>query len=818
MILRDSDKCSTQGGKMMKNSKSTVLSVVTPRAAGLKIFVKLLALWLLLLVLIVCHSEAAVFCVSSTSELNSALATAQSNGVDDTIRLVQGTYNGSFLYAANHSITIEGGYTAGCGSRIIDPANTILDGGATGQPLRLYSEVPVSFFVDGITVRNGRAVSTTDPSTMNGGGTWVVAGNTTPGGNFTMTNCVVSSNQAYQDGGGVYVLKADTVTLKGNTIQANSSGFGGGVYALEAKKVTLESNVITGNSVNFPQSQGDGGGVYVDTTFPLTGESGKNTTLVLNNNTLDSNTAVNNGGGIFIYCSPTGDPRVTLSGNTLTGNGAKFGGGLGISYGLSLTIAENTVKNNTASVQGGGLFVYSTQTATVVNNVIHDNTSAQDGGGLYVLGLKRVTVTNNTFTRNGATSSFGGGIWIGVEGDSDVAEIYNNIVYANTSASGAADIAIDNDRNGNNVYSPVSLVRNDFNRAVSGFFITQPDFAIPAGNLNNVNPGFVGADDLRLQTGSSCIGAGDNNAPGLRPGDRAGNYRFSGPTIDMGAYQRGALPLRKRRIVDFDGDGQTDLTVYHKSSGLWFIRESSTDSVVSSAFGGPDYTPAPGDYDGDGKMDIAVYHEASGLWFIRSSSTGTTAIQGWGGPGYAPVPQDYDGDGKTDLAVYHASSGLWFAKRSSDGTTFILGYGGPDYTPVPEDYDGDGIADVAVYHSPSGLWFMRYSTTGSTVTIGFGGLGYTPVPRDYDGDGIADVAVYHPSSGLWFVRRSTTGTMLTLGYGGTAYSPVSGFYDGDGRSDIAVYHESSGLWFLRESSTDSTVTVGFGGTGYTPVN
>ena len=35
-----------------------------------------------------------------------------------------------------------------------------------------------------------------------------------------------------------------------------------------------------------------------------------------------------------------------------------------------------------------------------------------------------------------------------------------------------------------------------------------------------------------------------------------------------------------------------------------------------------DYKPVPGDYDGDGKTDIAVYHSASGLWYVKKSSDG----------------------------------------------------------------------------------------------------------------------------------------------------------------------------------------------------
>ncbi len=54
-------------------------------------------------------------------------------------------------------------------------------------------------------------------------------------------------------------------------------------------------------------------------------------------------------------------------------------------------------------------------------------------------------------------------------------------------------------------------------------------------------------------------------------------------------------------------------------------------------------------YDGDGKSDITVYHP-SGVWsIVRSSDSGNTVV-GWGGAAQdLPVPADYDGDGKTDI-------------------------------------------------------------------------------------------------------------------------------------------------------------------------
>jgi len=768
-------------------------------------------------------ARAATFCVSTTTELNTALATAQGNGVDNTIQLVQGTYTGSFLFSANHGLTVLGGYATGCGSRVVSAANTVLDGNTIGQTLRLFSNVPVAFVVDGVTIKNGRALSTTDPSTMNGGGLWAIPGNTTPGGSVTLTNSTVTGNQAYQDGGGVYVLKANNVTLTNNTIQGNSSGFGGGFYAVESKIVTLTGNTIASNTVAFVNPPPGGAGLYVDTTYPLTGESGKSSTVTLTQNTISSN----QGQGMFVLGSQTGLSTATVAvvRNTFDHNSAVSGGAIAMSYGDTFTASQNTLSNNTASSNGGGLAFFFTHVVSLTDNVIFANTAGANGGGLYALQQNTVNLTNNTLSGNSATtpsSSFGGGIWLRLFADSDVANIYNNVVWNNSAGSGASgDLAIDNDGNGNSVFSPVNLFNNDFNQAASGFFITQAGFSIPPSNLNNQDPKFVNAvgNNYSLQASSPCIDTGTNSAPSLPPLDGAGAFRIAGPAVDIGAFEFGALAYHKRRLVDFDGDLISDITVYHSASGLWYTRQSSTGTTVSMGFGGTGYAPVPGDYDGDGKTDFAVFHDATGLWFIKYSSTGAVVTVGFGGSGYIPVPGDYDGDGKTDIAVYHPPSGLWFVQQSSTGTTFSMGFGGTGYTPVPEDYDGDGKTDLAVYNANSGLWFIRPSSTGTVFSVGFGGAAYTPVALDYDGDGRADIAVYHPPTGLWFVRQTTTGTTFSLGFGGTGYTPVQGYYDADwARGDLAVYNSASGLWFVRQSSTGMTFSLGFGGSGFTPVN
>jgi len=65
--------------------------------------------------------------------------------------------------------------------------------------------------------------------------------------------------------------------------------------------------------------------------------------------------------------------------------------------------------------------------------------------------------------------------------------------------------------------------------------------------------------------------------------------------------------------------------------GTWYVMPSGGGSTYGVGWGGyPSDIPVPGDYDGDGKTDIAVYHSPSGLWFIRKSSDGTSYYVGYG--------------------------------------------------------------------------------------------------------------------------------------------------------------------------------------------
>ena len=270
-------------------------------------------------------------------------------------------------------------------------------------------------------------------------------------------------------------------------------------------------------------------------------------------------------------------------------------------------------------------------------------------------------------------------------------------------------------------------------------------------------------------------------------------------------------------VNDFDGDGKTDLAVYHEASGYWFIVFSSSGSLSSTQLGESGYDPVPGDFDGDGKTDRAVYHEASGYWFIIFSSTGSLYYEKFGEPGYTPVTGDFDGDGKTDLAVFHESTGYWFIVFSSTGSLYYEKFGEPGYTPVTGDFDGDGKTDLTVYHESSGYWFLIYSSTWTLSYEKLGGTGYLPVSGDFDGDSKTDLAVFHESTGYWFIVFSSTRTLSYCKLGETGYLPVTGDFDGDGKTDLAVYHEVTGYWFILSSASGELSCTKFGESGYVPL-
>jgi hypothetical protein len=256
---------------------------------------------------------------------------------------------------------------------------------------------------------------------------------------------------------------------------------------------------------------------------------------------------------------------------------------------------------------------------------------------------------------------------------------------------------------------------------------------------------------------------------------------------------------------DYDGDGQSDLTLWSPSDGTWRIVKSSNQQAVNQSWGVAGDVTLLGDYDGDSKSDLTVFRPSDATWYVKRSSDESALVKQWGLATDVPVPGDYDGDGKTDIAVWRGANGTWYVVRSSDGMieTTTWGASAAPYhdVAVPGDYDGDGQTDVAVFRRSNGTWLVKRSRDGQYVSKLWGLGTDVPVAADYDGDGQTDIAVWR--GGIWYIWQSATDSYRVAEWG-TNQAPyydqvVPGDYDGDGQTDLAVWRPSTASWHFSLS-------------------
>lgn len=277
--------------------------------------------------------------------------------------------------------------------------------------------------------------------------------------------------------------------------------------------------------------------------------------------------------------------------------------------------------------------------------------------------------------------------------------------------------------------------------------------------------------------------------------------------------------LGNKTSADFNGDRQTDISVFRPSTGIWYVSNSQTGSVAITGFGLAGDVPATKDYDGDQIADIAVFRPSNGTWYMIRSSDSTFGALPFGTNGDVPAAGDYDGDGKADFTLFRPTTGTWYQLRSSDLGFSSFNFGLNGDVPTPGDFDGDGRYDYGVFRASTGTWYRLNSTNPTfTIFLPFGLAGDVPAQGDFDGDTINDLAVFRPSTGLWYISRSLFGGAVQItNWGLNGDAPVVGDYDGDGRDDIAVFRPSTGVWYALRSSNSSMLAVQFGLAGDMPI-
>jgi hypothetical protein len=401
------------------------------------------------------------------------------------------------------------------------PIPTIIDGGGAGTVVTFQSGEGGDSVLQGFTIYNGTGTLYK--------GTWHV-------------------------GGGIY-CNGSSPSILGNIIEYHRiSDWGGGISCMDFSSPRIQRNIIHGCSANY------GGGIYIrEFSSPFISE-----------NLVYDNSAASNGGGISVYTTSA----VEITANTITGNVANRGGGIGISSSPA-KVTGNTLSYNLA-VYGGGIECLG-DSIEVVNNMIFRNHALFTGGGLR-LSFTDSVITCNTFFSNWA--DHGGGA-LGVNDDAE-AVVANTQFWANDAPLGSeawvagdkwpASLVISYC----NVWGGKDSVLEDYGGTVvwgSGMIEEEPYFAGESG------------DDLHLRYITLCRDAGNSGASGMPEEDFEGDPRITGDAVDIGAdefhtrlyYTGDAVPGGQVTGKLLGEPGATPV-------GIWF-GSGVLDPPISSMFG-----------------------------------------------------------------------------------------------------------------------------------------------------------------------------------------------------------------------------------------
>ncbi len=284
----------------------------------------------------------------------------------------------------------------------------------------------------------------------------------------------------------------------------------------------------------------------------------------------------------------------------------------------------------------------------------------------------------------------------------------------------------------------------------------------------------------------------------------AGGKVFVGTSGELDVYgllSQKPMPPEQSVSNDFNGDGQTDLSVFRPSNGQWYITSVGGPVIVNGQqWGLPGDIPIPADYNGDGKTDMAVFRPSNGQWYVATID-GQVLMNGqqWGLSGDIPETGDFNNDGKTDMAVFRPSNGQWYI-RSFAGQVLMNGqqWGLPGDKPEVGNFNGNGGTDLAVFRPSNGQWYIR-SFDGQVLMNGqqWGLSGDIPETADFNNDGSTDLAVFRPSNGQWYIRTFSGNVLLSgVQWGLQGDIPSTGDFNGDHKADLAVFRPSNGQWYV----------------------
>lgn len=431
----------------------------------------------------------------------------------DTIRVSQGTYTAPLVITK--SIRLEGGWRADFAAWNPGTYTTTIDAQRSGPAVSVKGQVSTT--IDGFVVTGG---DDTEGLGHGGGIRIMEADLVTVRGNVITGNVACTASTCRGQGGGIAVYST-TVIITGNAIINNiadtgepGGGDGGGVYIQGSISATVANNRILNNTATVTGT-GRGGGVYADgvTEFSnnlvqgndasVDGDGSGGGIYAVRLENAHHNTVVENrarrGGGIHLSWSQYAQ-RVygnLVARNHATGEGGVNDGGGGItSQASDAEIVSNDIVSNTTQYFGGGLLLVHGRQPLVRDNVVSENT-ARFGGGIFLFASDG-TLTHNWIVSNTAVSR-GGGLYI-YAGSAPIVDA-NYIVSNSVTAGEGGGICIRNNKVPLSLSNQV-IARNSSHDEGSGIYVSIGTSIYLLNNTLVDNGGTSAREGMALLDGS----------------------------------------------------------------------------------------------------------------------------------------------------------------------------------------------------------------------------------------------------------------------------------------------------------------------------
>jgi predicted outer membrane repeat protein len=361
------------------------------------------------------------------------------------------TINNSTI-SNNHAGDAGGGVDADGSGTVNINAGTVVSGNTdVNQGAGVYLD-GIANAVTGVTFTGGAGYTSAPLVNFSGGGGGTgAAGVATVSGGVVTAVTITNSGTGYTSpptvtfvGGNPTTAATATATVvanqsanlnmtgtlvSGNTSTGTANGLGGGISNAGNGAVTITASTVVNN---FAATTGGG----------FSDENNGLGTLNISGSIFRDNSAVGDGGGIFVS-----GPSATLTNTIVQGNTTNAGGGGLFASVPTLTVTSSTFSGNTASTNGGAIELDTTGTGangssitntTIAGNTALNNGGAANGGGIDAPAAFTSTVTLLNDTINANFADHGGGVfWAGATGSTFA--VKNTILAANTASTTGPD-------------------------------------------------------------------------------------------------------------------------------------------------------------------------------------------------------------------------------------------------------------------------------------------------------------------------------------------------------------------------------------------